>query len=271
MTNKEIKKILENHKHWIKEDIDGWEKMRADLRGADLREVELREADLGAANLRGADLRGADLGRADLREAELNEADLRGVNLGGADLRGAFFRGANLGGADLRGADLRRVFFRGAFFRGAGLGEADLRGADLEGADLRGVNLRKTDLRGTALGVEKINENTKINLPISCPDTGAFTAWKKARGYIIQLEIPAEAKRLSATTRKCRCNIAKVVAIQNIDGTDSGLSGVRSGYDHNFIYKVGETVIVDNFDDNRWNECSTGIHFFITREEAVDY
>ena len=251
MTNKEIKKILENHKHWIKEDIDGWEKMRADLRGADLREVELREADLGAANLRGADLRGADLGRADLREAELNEADLRGVNLGGADLRGAFFRGA--------------------FFRGAGLGEADLRGADLEGADLRGVDLRKTDLRGTALGVAKINENTKINLPISCPDTGAFTAWKKARGYIIQLEIPAEAKRLSATTRKCRCNIAKVVAIQNIDGTDSGLSGVRSGYDHNFIYKVGETVIVDNFDDNRWNECSTGIHFFITREEAVDY
>ena len=65
--------------------------------------------------------------------------------------------------------------------------------------------------------------------------------------------------------------MAKVVAIQNIDGTDSGLSEVRSGYDHNFIYKIGETVVVDNFDDNRWNECSTGIHFFITRQEAVEY
>ena len=196
MTNEEIKKILENHKHWLKEDIDGWEKMRADLRGADL----------WGANLRGADLRGADLWGANLREA------------------------------DLRGANLR---------------EANLRGANLRGAE--------------------INENTKINLPISCPDTGAFTAWKKARGYIVQLEIPAEAKRVSATTRKCRCNMAKVVAIQNVDGTDSDLREVCSGYDHNFIYKVGETVTVDRFDDNRWNECSNGIHFFITRQEAVEY
>ena len=129
-----------------------------------------------------------------------------------------------------------------------------------------GCEKMRADLRET-----KINENTKINFPISCPDTGAFTAWKKARGYIVQLEIPAEAKRASATTRKCRCNMAKVVAIQNVDGTDSDLREVCSGYDHNFIYKVGETVTVDRFDDNRWNECSTGIHFFTTREEAVDY
>ena len=211
MTNEEIKKSLENHKHWLKEDTDGWEKMRADLRGADLRGADLRRADL-----RGADLREANLLRAFLREA------------------------------DLRGADLGR-----AFLREADLGRAFLRGANLEGA--------------------KINENTKINLPISCPDTGAFTAWKKARGYIIQLEIPAKAKRLSATGRKCRCNMAKVITIQNIDGTDSGLSEVRSSYAHDFIYKVGETVTVGCFDDNRWNECSTGIHFFITRDEAVNY
>ena len=221
MTNEEIKKMLENHKHWLKEDIDGWEKMRANLRGTDLRGANLREADLRGADPRGTDLRGANLREADLR------------------------------GADLRGADLR----------GANLREADLRGADLREANLREANLREA----------KIDENTRINLPISCPDIGVFTAWKKARGYIIQLEIPAESKRLSATTRKCRCNIAKVVAIQNIDGTDSGLLEVRSGYDHNFIYKVGETLSVDKFDSNRWNECSNGIHFFITREEAVNY
>ena len=241
MTNEEIKKILENHKHWLKEDIDGWENMRANLRGADL----------VGANLREADLRGADLGRANLREA-----DLVGTDLGRANLRGADLVGADLGEADLRGADLV----------GANLREADLRGANLVGA-----NLREADLVGADLGRAKIDENTRINLPISCPDTGVFTAWKKASGYIIQLEIPAESKRLSATTRKCRCNIAKVVAIQNIDGTDSGLLEVRSGYDHNFVYKVGETVTVDCFDDNRWNECSTGIHFFITRQEAVEY
>ena len=241
MTNEEIKKSLENHKHWLEEDTDRWEKMRAFLREADL-----READLGGANL---------------READLREANLGGANRGGADLRGADLRGAFLRGAFLREADLRGAFLREADLGGANLGGAELRGADLGGAELRGANLEGA----------KINKNTKINLPISCPDTGVFTAWKKARGYIIQLEIPAEAKRLSATTRKCRCNMAKVVAIQNIDGTDSGLCEVRSGYDHNFVYKVGQTVTVGCFDDNRWNECSTGIHFFITRQEAVEY
>ena len=30
-------------------------------------------------------------------------------------------------------------------------------------------------------------------------------------------------------------------------------------------------VSVNDFDTNRWKECSTGIHFFMTREEAVEY
>jgi hypothetical protein len=34
---------------------------------------------------------------------------------------------------------------------------------------------------------------------------------------------------------------------------------------------VGETIEVKDFDDDRWNECSAGIHFFITRKEAVEY
>jgi hypothetical protein len=38
-----------------------------------------------------------------------------------------------------------------------------------------------------------------------------------------------------------------------------------------FAYKVGDMVSVDDFDTNRWNECAPGIHFFITRQEAVDY
>jgi hypothetical protein len=46
---------------------------------------------------------------------------------------------------------------------------------------------------------------------------------------------------------------------------------VNSDHDKNFLYRVGETVEVKDFDDDRWNECSTGIHFFITRDEAVIY
>ena len=85
------------------------------------------------------------------------------------------------------------------------------------------------------------------------------------------LEICADAKRSSATSRKCRCSKAKVLAITNLDGSESGLSEIESDYDEDFIYCVGETVEVPDFDENRWNECTAGIHFFITREEAVKY
>ena len=57
----ELQDILENHKHWLNRDCDGWENMRANLREADLRWADLREADLRWANLRWADLRWADL------------------------------------------------------------------------------------------------------------------------------------------------------------------------------------------------------------------
>ena len=172
MTQEELNKILENHKHWLNEDCDGWRSMRADFRGADLR----------VADFRGASLRGA-----------------------------------------------------------------DFRGADLTGA-----------------------KNMPF-IPYSCPDFGMFIGYKEASGYIVELEIPEDAKRLSATTRKCRCNKAKVLRILNTDRTIADITEVKSNFDDSFVYKVGEVVSVYNFDEDRWNECSTGIHFFINFQEAVNY
>lgn len=154
--------------------------------------------------------------------------------------------------ADLREANLYR----------ADLYEANLREADLREANLRGADLRGADLYGA--------KNIPV-VPYACPDFGVFIGWKKASGYIVQLEIPDDAKRLSAAGRKCRCDKAKVLAIQNLDGTESGLQEVASTRDERFIYKIGKVVSVDNFDEDRWNECSTGIHFFINRQEAVDW
>ena len=106
--------------------------------------------------------------------------------------------------------------------------------------------------------------------PLQCPESGSFVGWKKAHGKIVKLEITEEALRSSATSRKCRCSEARVIAIENVDGTNYG-DTISSDHDPSFIYKVGETVSVGNFDTNRWNECAPGIHFFITRKEAVDY
>ncbi|MEO3211534.1 pentapeptide repeat-containing protein [Parabacteroides distasonis] len=206
------------------------------------------------ANLRGANLCEANLRGANLREANLCGANLREANLCGANLREANLRGANLREANLRGADLR----------GADLCEADLRGADL-----RGANLREADLRGADLREANHNEGTAFLLS-QCPD-GAFIGYKKASSHIVKLLVPEDAKRSSATTLKCRCSKAKVLEIQNLDGSKSDLMAVPSDRDENFIYVVGKEKEVEDFDEDRWNECSTGIHFFISREMAVKY
>ena len=211
----------------------------ANLRDANLRDADLRDANLCGVNLCDADLCDANLCGANLCDANLRSADLRGANLRDADLRCANLRCANLCGANLYGADLRG---------------ANLRGANLYGADLRGANLR--DAKGCYL---------------SCPTEGSFIGWKKASGHIVKLRIPEDARRSSATGHKCRCDKAYVMEIQNMDGTKATEDTVRSDHDKDFVYTVGATVEVPDFDDNRWSECAPGIHFFIDRRAAVEY
>lgn len=106
--------------------------------------------------------------------------------------------------------------------------------------------------------------------PLQCPESGAYIGYKKAHGLIVELENPADAKRSSATSRKCRASKAKVLSITEKEGNPAG-EQVMSDYDSSFVYVVGETVEVYDFDNNRWNECAPGIHHFITRREAVIY
>ena len=157
-------------------------------------------------------------------------------------------------GADLRDTDLR----------GANLCDADLRGANLCGANLRGANLCGADLCGADLRDAK-------GCYLSCPTEGSFIGWKKASGHIVKLRIPEDARRSSAMGHKCRCDKAYVMGIQNMDGTKATEDTVRSDHDKNFVYTVGATVEVPDFDDIRWSECAPGIHFFIDRRAAVEY
>ena len=203
------------------------------------------------ANLCGANLCDPDLCNADLRYANLSDTNLYRADLSYADLRYANLRYANLRDADLRYADLRN--------------------ADLSHADLHYANLSDADLR-YAKNIDKIKWNMSTAFyPLQCPETGSFIGYKSAQDKIIMLEICADAKRSSATSRKCRCSKAKVSSITNMDGSESESVEVASDYDKDFIYRVGETVEVPDFDENRWNECAAGIHFFITRDEAVMY
>ena len=196
--------------------------------------------------------------------ANLSNADLRDANLSNADLFGANLFGANLRNADLRDADLRCANLSNADLRGANLSNADLCGANL-----RGANLSNADLCGASIDQMMWNIYT-VFYPLQCPESGSYIGYKKASGLVVELEIPADARRSSATSRKCRASKAKVLSITDINGNPAG-GQVKSNYDPNFVYAIGETVEVTDFDDNRWNECSTGIHHFITRAEAVIY
>ena len=188
---------------------------------------------LSGALLSGALLSGANLSGADLSGAHLRSADLSGANLSGADLSGALLSGANLSGADLSGANLRG---------------ANLRSADLSGANLSGAN-------GADLAIAR----TRI-LP-----EGDLIGWKKCRNdVVVKLAIPAAAKRSHAFGRKCRAEFADVIEVFG-DGKAISL------HDGKTEYVAGQRVTPDSFDENWQEECSCGIHFFITRAEAEAY
>lgn len=254
-TKEELDAVLEKHRKWLRSE-EGWE--RARLGNVDLSDADLSFVNLSFAYLINTSLRGANLSFADLRNAYLSNAYITGANLSFARLDHA-----DLSGADLVGANLRSTNLIGANLIGADLSGADLGGADLSGANLSGANL--SGVRGLP--------------PICCPEEGSFIGWKKCVSpsfmdgiRIVKLLIPEDARRSSATGRKCRCDKALVLGIYDLDGNrlpDDLLA--LSSYDTKFKYRVGETVSVPDFDENRWNECAPGIHFFITRQEAIDY
>ena len=194
-------------------------------------------------------------------EAVSNRADLSGADLSGADLYGANLRGANLRGANLYGANLRGANLRGANLRRANLYGTDLYGANLRGADLRGANLRR------AKNIPEFQLVETIIVP-----EGDIIGWKKCQNNVlVKVLIPKEAKRSNASGRKCRAEYVKVLELIDMSDKRKKVEVALSTYNGKTEYRKGETVKCNKWDEERFNECSGGIHFFITREEAEDY
>ena len=261
ISQEELKEILKKHEMWLKGEEGG---ERADLSNADLRGF-----DLSNINLSGADLRNIDLSDTNLNYTDLSNADLWNSNLSYTDLIGADLWNSNLSESDLNNANLSYTNLRGANLSYTNLSYTDLRGADLRYANLNNANLWDANLRYANLNNIETNMNT-IGYNLACPEEGSFIGYKKASGYMVKLLILDDAKRSSATTYKCRCDKAKVLDIENAY-TGEKIEETKSDYDPKFIYRVGEIVTVEDFDDNRWNECSTGIHFFVNKENALNY
>ena len=214
---------------------------------------------------------GHDGSRADFSNAFLEGRDFGCTRLDNANFRGASLKHASFAGCSLVGATFEYADLRDAEFYEANLCKASFSNAKLEGvlcletAWLRGADFRR------AIGVP--------SLPMACPETGSFRAFKKCKisenwgRAIVELEIPARAKRSSANGRKCRASEAKVVRIYvEKDGKRINIRSAYSWWDPTFVYEVGKVVKpLHPFDEGRWDECASGIHFFMTRKEAEDY
>ena len=189
----------------------------------------------------------------------ITEAIKQGVSLSYADLHNNILNFINFTNADLSYANFNNCSLVNSVLVDANITKADFTNADLTYADVSYEQLAI---------VKGVNDQ--------CPKEGSFIGWKKCYDYqenafIVKLEIPADAKRCSSTGKKCRCNKAKVLEIQYLNGTSISLICVYSHYDINFSYKVDEIVYPDSFDDDFLNECSNGIHFFMNREDAVNW
>jgi Family of unknown function (DUF5758)/Pentapeptide repeats (8 copies) len=150
-------------------------------------------------------------------------------------------------------ADLQGAYLRDAYLRGA-----DLRGADLQGAYLQGAYLQGADLQG-AKNADYAIASTRI-LP-----EGDLIVWKKCRdNVLVKLAVPEKAKRSHAFGRKCRAEFVKVL---EVIGAKVGISN----YDRRTEYAKGQTIKCDKWNDDYTVECGGGIHFFITKEEALQF
>lgn len=268
INGKTLEEILENHLHWLKRDVEGWKKMRANLDGADISNTDLR-----FVNLKYAHLDGVNLYKSDLRETNLWGASLQHTNLSYTDFREATLNDTNICDSNLIHADFGDASLIGTYLAHSNLTRADFRGTNLSWADLRDCVFYDTDLRDCNF----IHANFTCSkyvpyIPLQCPSDGAFVGWKKINNVLIKLEIPADAKRSSATTNKCRCEKAKVLGFYDTLGSkELDITELVNYKYEKCKYVKGEMVYPDSFDEDRWNECSHGIHFFVNKQDAINY
>jgi len=208
-------------------------------------------------------------------EIELRDADLSGWDLSYMDFtlcifKNVCFDGANMSHTSVENALFDKCSLREVNFQNANLKSAAMRYNDLTGANIKGANLFAAVLEFAKLDDIIFDDTTKW-FKLHCPEKGAFLGYKKCvNDRLVQLLIPADARRTSATMRCCRCDKAKVLTIKSFDFKET-YQEAWSLVDENFVYKVGEWVEAKNFNHDRWYDSTGGIHFWLTREEAKAY
>lgn len=209
-----------------------------------------------------------DLSNRNIEDLLLNDRYMHNMNFNESYLEHADFKGSVLSDCTFVDANLPFANFSYCHLHNVSFKNTYLGAADFRNAIIRSVNFESV-----------ITTENTVGLELACPEEGSFIGYKKCYSFninengeinlnnihLVTLLIPEDAKRSSATTLKCRASKAKVIAISG------GINEVCSSYNPEFFYQLGEIVEADSFDDNRWNECSNGIHFFMNKRIAYYY
>lgn len=302
MTQNEMNEILKLHEMWLKgekngvrarieeRDLFGLNMIGANLQHAIITRSFIKNCNMDYANMLNANIINTTIAYSSMNNVVLTSSSIVNVNMTeismqGTNLHKAIICESTIQGCDIKESNFERITLKHSTVSDSSLAKSNMKKADLgfanivrcnlafanlQDANVCSANLTQTGLMGANLTNLIWNSNT-ANFSMNCPEEGSFIGFKRAGKYIVKLEILADAKRSSSTSRKCRCSAAKVLSITNIDGSEAAVTEVASDFDHTFIYRVGEIVSSYSFDENRWKTCAAGIHFFITRDEAVNY
>lgn len=271
---KNLKEVLVAHSRWL-----------ADL-GRDCEdETYSSQADFSGASLAGIDFYCKLLDRANFYSVTITDCDFSGCSLHDTN-----FAASRLKQVKFIDARLSLSNFMSSYIDECNFSGANLCGTVLYSSELRHCNFLDAKFENTCFQFCTARDLQNMPyLPMACPEEGAFVAWKAGfllhhksitsfglettEPALIKLLIPADAKRSSSFGRKCRASKAKVLDIYHLNGSKC-LEGavVQSAWDSDFLYHVGDVVEPEEpFDEDRWVECSSGIHFFMNRQEAIDY
>lgn len=256
-------------------------KIEADLSEMDMKRVWFSNVDFTGSSFKNTDLFGATFKNCVLDKVNFDYTQLASAKFINCSMNHTDFWCVNMQSAEMNGCfadnpDRHRQETR--FY------QCDMRGSRLRYNHIKGVRFEHSTIMDALFDRNDFAEANRLP-PMVCPSEGAFIAYKKVRNVnqrkvkdyniIAKLRIPAKAKRSSATTRKCRASEAKVLGFYKLDGTpipSTAIKYARSEYDSSFKYTIGETVVPKKpFNEDRWSECASGIHFLMSFEEAVDY
>jgi len=284
---KNFDEVIEAHKMWLK--TEGMKGSYADFSYCDCSCLVFSFLNLDGANFRKADLSESAFCNDSIRGACFDGANLKGTRFLCSDIchctfKLASFKGTVFGKSDLNNCDFGFAYFEDAQFHNTvSIGNCHFDDADMKNVIIESQNFYNND----GLNEDWVRDG-KIKKISACPDTGDFIGWKKVyirdlRNHggvvtdaIAKLEIPEKAKRSSAFGRKCRASEAKVLGmwpiIDDKPDFEHPIDVAQSCYDSGFKYAVGEIVRPQfAYCENPYEECASGIHFFITMQEALDY